>query len=212
MDPFLGPAAIAGAASAWGTFSQNKANQKMARDQMKFQERMSNTAYQRATADMRASGINPMLAYMQGGASSPGGAMPHMEDAIGPAVSSAVHQQRLSAELKNMAAQNKLLATQESKAAEERDTIRDLRPWQVRQVSADATGSELELPGKRNLANLENTKFGAVMPYVERVSRSLFGPVIGGAIGRFSAKWPRFGDSTRKRGWLGVGKDDSTWR
>lgn len=50
-----------------------------------FQEYMSNTSYQRAVADMSAAGINPVLAYRNGGAITPSGS-----SASAPAGSSAM--------------------------------------------------------------------------------------------------------------------------
>jgi len=72
--------------------AQEKANaQSIALDKMnrEWMERMSNSAYQRATADMKKAGINPMLAYQQGGASVPGTSAPAVQAASKTGLSSA---------------------------------------------------------------------------------------------------------------------------
>ena len=88
-----------------GQHMANVATRKLAREQMRFQERMSSTAWQRAVGDMKRAGINPLLAFQQGGASSPGGAMARMENVLAPSVSSAVQLQQVKKQLQLVDAQ-----------------------------------------------------------------------------------------------------------
>jgi len=98
----LGSAAL----SLYGGMQANNANARQAENQMDFQREMSNTSYQRGTEDMKAAGLNPMLAYSQGGASAPGGASASMDDAITPALNSGRSAAMLEATMENLGAQN----------------------------------------------------------------------------------------------------------
>jgi len=98
MDPVVTGALIQGGTGLlggiMGSSAQSRANRAMiqnAREQRAWEERMSNTSWQRGVQDMLAAGMNPMLSFQQGGASTPSTTAANVipEDAMGKAVTSA---------------------------------------------------------------------------------------------------------------------------
>lgn len=104
---------ITGAAGWFGQQETNKMQAQMQQQQMQFQERMSNTAYQRASSDMQAAGLNPAMMFGSGGASSSpqgSGATPLVKsgldaDAVQKAISSASQAAITAAQVKQIEAE-----------------------------------------------------------------------------------------------------------
>lgn len=115
---------IQGLLTQQGGEETNAANAEQAARQMEFQERMSGTSYQRAVKDMEAAGLNPMLAYSQGGASTPGGAMAQMQNALGAGVSSAQVGSKIQPEIDNIRAVTDKTRTDTEKSKAEAELAR----------------------------------------------------------------------------------------
>lgn len=131
---FIGSAASA-FANYRGVQDMNATNQRISREQMAFQERMSNTSWQRGIADMKKAGINPMLAVSQGGASSPVGASIPAQNRLSGAVTSAMEGLRLRRELENLDSANELMKAQAHSAMAS-----------ARKTNAEAKLADKELP------------------------------------------------------------------
>lgn len=179
----FGPPLIAAGADIFGGERRNVQQAAEAQRDRDFQERMSSTSYQRAVEDMKLAGINPMLAFQQGGASSPGGAQAQLEDVVGPAVSSAMHAKRLTQELRNMrAVEGRDIAQSHLSTAQNRkeNAVANREEQMLKNLIETEKGIKLSnqqlqysLPGLKNVANVEGSlgPYGSYINYLLKTMR-----------------------------------------
>jgi hypothetical protein len=92
-----------------------------------FQQRNSDTSYQRAVKDLKAAGLNPILAAKNGGASTPTGAMATIPDfgaTLNSAFANSNNRMKIDAEVEEIAAQTELNEAQTNLLKEQLPEVR----------------------------------------------------------------------------------------
>ena len=211
----MGAAAATGMYNNYAIRKQNAFNAEQAQINRDYETQMSNTAYQRAYADMAAAGLNPNLAGGQGGASSPAGtaatgaqAMPlDINGAINAAANAALTRsqiQNMDADTMGKIMSNKYIDPQNKAdiANKEADTAKkqiDLKnAQQTFQLLSNEEQKQIielgqmyvEAENAKTQKEIErkfyNTGFGRSMKYTGLTLSSIL-PILG-PIGRFTSK------------------------
>jgi hypothetical protein len=162
-------AGIGAASSLLGGNAQNNANSAQAnsnrdfqaaqsKQQMDFQERMRATQYQTTVADLKASGLNPMLAYTNGGAGTPAGAsgsgaQAQMENVLGKVGNSAKEGFLAAQQYENMKMQN--FAVEQQGEAAAADAL--LKKDQAANYRADTLDKIQKTSAKGKFGNMQDT-------------------------------------------------------
>lgn len=147
----IGSSLIGGLFNKRGQEKTNETNIDLSREQMAFQERMSNTSHQRQVLDLKRAGLNPILSA-NSGASSPGGAM-------------AVTQNPNAAALAGMAS-----AFGMQKTAADTDFVREQLKPVMEQIGTIQADSFLKM-AQKHLARLDATQREAGIALLEEQTK-----------------------------------------